>query len=216
MSDFSQRRRMMVDTQVRPSDVTKYPIIDAMLTVQREDFVPDDQRDAAYADVLVPLGAGRAMIEPRSFAKMLDALSVQPSELVLVVGAGLGYGAAVLAQLGEFVVALEEDTLAGEAETRLSEAGVDNVAVIPGALTEGAAKHGPYDVIFVEGAIEALPASLAGQLREGGRIVAIFADGNLGTARIGQKIDGHINWRFAFNASAPLLPGFARTKDFAL
>ena len=216
MSDFSQRRTMMVDTQVRPSDVTKYPIIDAMLTVPREAFVPDGQRDAAYADVLVPLGAGRVMIEPRSFAKMLDALSVQPSELVLVVGAGLGYGAAVLARLGEFVVALEEDALAGEAESRLSEAGIDNVAVIPGTLTEGAAKHGPYDVIFVEGAIEALPESLAGQLREGGRIVAIFADGNLGTVRIGQKIDGHINWRFAFNASAPLLPGFARAKDFAL
>jgi protein-L-isoaspartate(D-aspartate) O-methyltransferase len=217
MSDFQTRRTMMVDTQVRPSDVTKYPIIDAMLAVPREDFVPDDQREAAYAEEQIELAPGRVLLEARTFAKMLDALSIQPDEVVLDLAAGLGYGAAVLARLGDFVVALEEDEdLAGEAESRLAGEGVDNVAVITGPLVEGAAKHGPYDVILVEGAVENLPETITDQLRENGRIVALFSEGSLGIVRIGRKIDGAVNWRFAFNASAPTLPGFERAKDFAL
>ncbi|EAQ14818.1 protein-L-isoaspartate(D-aspartate) O-methyltransferase [Maritimibacter alkaliphilus HTCC2654] len=217
MSDFQTRRTMMVDTQVRPSDVTKYPIIDAMLTVPREDFVPDDQREAAYTETQIELAPGRVMLEPRSFAKILDALSIQPTELVLTVGAGLGYGAAVLARLADFVVAVEEDDgLAGEAEGRLASDGVDNVAVIKAPLVDGAAKHGPYDVILIEGAVETLPATLTDQLRENGRIAALFTEGNLGIVKVGYKIDGAVNWRFAFNASAPVLPGFTKTKDFAL
>lgn len=217
MSDFQTRRTMMVDTQVRPSDVTKYPIIDAMLTVPREDFVPDDQREAAYTETQIELAPGRVMLEPRSFAKILDALSIQPTELVLTVGAGLGYGAAVLARLADFVVAVEEDDgLAGEAEGRLASDGVDNVAVIKAPLVDGAAKHGPYDVILIEGAVETLPATLTDQLRENGRIAALFVEGNLGIVKVGYKIDGAVNWRFAFNASAPVLPGFTKTKDFAL
>lgn len=217
MSDFQTRRTMMVDTQVRPSDVTKYPIIDAMLAVPREDFVPDDQREAAYAEEQIELAPGRVLLEARTFAKMLDTLSIQPDEVVLDLAAGLGYGAAVLARLGDFVVALEEDEdLAGEAESRLAGEGVDNVAVITGPLIEGAAKHGPYDVILVEGAVENLPETITDQLRENGRIVALFSEGSLGIVRIGRKIDGAVNWRFAFNASAPTLPGFERAKDFAL
>ncbi|MGR3363857.1 MAG: protein-L-isoaspartate O-methyltransferase family protein [Maritimibacter harenae] len=217
MSDFQTRRTMMVDTQVRPSDVTKYPIIDAMLAVPREDFVPDDQREAAYAEEQIELAPGRVLLEARTFAKMLDTLSIQPDEVVLDLAAGLGYGAAVLARLGDFVVALEEDEdLAGEAESRLAGEGVDNVAVITGPLVEGAAKHGPYDVILVEGAVENLPETITDQLRENGRIVALFSEGSLGIVRIGRKIDGAVNWRFAFNASAPTLPGFERAKDFAL
>ncbi|MEC7764330.1 MAG: protein-L-isoaspartate O-methyltransferase [Pseudomonadota bacterium] len=217
MSDFQTRRTMMVDTQVRPSDVTKYPIIDAMLTVPREDFVPDDLREAAYTETQIQLAPNRVMLEPRSFAKILDALSIQPTELVLTVGAGLGYGAAVLARLADFVVAVEEDeTMAAEAESRLASEGVDNVAVINAAHTEGAAKHGPYDVIMIEGAVEVLPATLTEQLRENGRIAALFTEGNLGIVKLGYKIDGAVSWRFAFNASAPVLPGFRKAKDFAL
>lgn len=217
MSDFQKRRVMMVDTQVRPSDVTKYPIINAMLSVPREDFVPDDLREAAYADAPVTLAPGRALIEARTFAKMLDAVSVGSEELVLDIGTGFGYSAAVLARLGDFVVAVEEDdALAGEAEARLAQADVDNIAVITGPLTAGAAKHGPYDVIILEGAVEVIAPALIDQLSEGGRMVAIFADGNLGTVRLGQKIDGTMNWRFAFNGTAPILPGFAKETEFAL
>lgn len=215
MSDYAERRRIMVDTQVRPSDVTKYPIIDAMLSVPREAFVPGGRREAAYVGENMTLAPGRVMLEPRTFAKMLDALDVGPGDLVLDVGAGLGYSAAVLSRLAEAVIAVEEDAgFAAEAQTALSEQGADNVVVVEGALAEGAAQHGPYDVIIIEGAAEAVPQALLDQLREGGRIACLFMEGALGVCRIGYRLDGRVNWRFAFNASAPVLPGFERARDF--
>ncbi len=217
MSDSQALRRMMVDTQVRPSDVTRFPIIEAMLTVPRERFVPDALRAAAYAEIPVDLGAGRAMFEPRTLAKILDAVAIEAGELVLVLGAGLGYSAAVIARMAEFVVALEEDEeLAAEAETRLGAAGIDNVAVISGTLAEGDARHGPYDVIFVEGAVQQIPPQILQQIKDGGRIVAIFEGDNLGTVRIGRRAGEVIDWRSVFDATAALLPGFAAAPAFAL
>jgi protein-L-isoaspartate(D-aspartate) O-methyltransferase len=217
MTDFETRRRMMVDTQVRPSDVTEFPIIDAMLTVPREAFVPRDRIQAAYAGEHVALGGGRFLLDPRCFAKMLEAVDLGNDDLVLDVGAGLGYSSAVIARIAEAVVAVEEsDEMASEAQALLSEHHADNVVVHEAALTEGAPEHGPYNVIIIEGGIETLPESLAAQLREGGRIVCLFMEGALGTVRVGHKQDGRISWRFAFNAAAPVLPGFARARDFAL
>lgn len=217
MSDFSALRTMMVDTQVRPSDVTKYPIIEAMLTIRRENFVPDTLRGAAYADVAVPLGGGRSMLEPRTFAKLLDALDITERELVLDLGCGLGYSSAVIARMADFVVAREEDeALAAEAERCLGEAGADNVAVIAGPLVEGDEKHGPYDVIVIEGAVERVPQTLIDQLKDGGRIAAIFAKGAAGAVRIGYKHRGHVDWRLVFNAGAAMLPGFEVEQEFAL
>lgn len=215
MVDFSQARTMMVDTQVRPNDVTKYPVIEAMLTVPREAFVPDARQAVAYVGENVPLAEDRWLLEPRSFAKILDGLNIQPTELVLNVGAGLGYDAAVLARLAEAVVALESHPeMAAQAEATLSEHGIDNVAVVTGDLAAGYPGQAPYDVILIAGGIEELPQALADQLKEGGRVAAIFAEGSLGVARIGYKIDGEINWRYAFNGSAPVLPGFNRLSGF--
>jgi protein-L-isoaspartate(D-aspartate) O-methyltransferase len=218
MTTFSDRRRMMVDTQVRPSDVTKFPIIAAMLAVPRENFVPSQRREAAYVGENLPLGpADRVLLEPRTFAKMLDAIDVRPDELVLDVGAGMGYSAAVIGRMAEAVVALEEDeALAHEAEAALAAAGADNVAVVQGRLSAGAAKHGPYDVITVEGAVEAIAPALVEQLKEGGRIACIFSTGSLGVMKIGLKSGGEITWRPAFNAAAPVLPGFAAAPAFVL
>ena len=207
----------MVDTQVRPSDVTKFPIIDAMLSVPRELYVPADKREAAYVGENLSLGGNRVILEPRTFAKMLDALDIQPDEVVLDLGCGLGYSTAVLARLAEFVVAVEEDeTRADEAQAALSENGVDNAAVTTGPLADGAAKSGPYDVIIVEGAVEHLPPALLDQLQDGGRICVMFAEGALGTVRVGYKIDGRMNWRYAFNAGAPVLSGFEKHSAFTL
>lgn len=217
MTNFSARRVMMVDTQVRPSDVTKFPIIDAMLTVPREAFVPRDKREAAYMGENLVLRQDRVMLEPRTLAKMLDALDIQPDELVLDLGCGLGYSAAVLARLADAVVAVEEDeAMAAEAQGLLSQASVDNAAVIVGPLAEGAAKHGPYDVITVQGGVQVVPQALLDQLKDGGRIAAVFMEGALGVARVGYKSEGKVSWRFVFNASAPVLPGFGAARGFVL
>lgn len=217
MSDFASRRVTMVDTQVRPSDVTKFPIISAMLAVRREVFVPDAQREAAYAGDNVDLGAGRVVLEARTLAKLLDALDLQPGELVLDIGCGYGYSAAVIARLAEAVIAVEADeAMAAEAQRRLAVEGVDNAVVIAGSLVRGAAKHGPYDAMVVQGGVEVMPDALLEQIRDGGRIAAIFMAGALGRAMIGHKSNGLMTWRFAFNATAPVLPGFSTARGFVL
>jgi len=207
---------MMVDTQVRPSDVTKFPIIDALLSVPREDYVPDDKREAAYIGENIDIGDGRVLLEARTFAKMLEAAEVMPTDVVLDLGCGLGYSTAVLAQMADFVVAVEDDEgRAQEAQQTLSDHGIDNAAVFAGDLTVGAVKNGPYDVIMLQGAVEEIPAALSEQVKEGGRIVAIFAEGALGVVRVGRKIDGVINWRMSFNAGAPVLNGFTKEAAFS-
>lgn len=217
MTDYAARRTMMVDTQVRPSDVTKFPIIDAMLSVPREAFVPTALREAAYMGENLDLGEGRMMLDPRTLAKMLDALEIENDDLVLDVGSVYGYSAAVIARMAEAVVAVEDKaSVIAEAQRTLSEQGADNVVLHEGPLSGGAPEHGPYDVITVQGAVEHLPEGLVAQLKEGGRMACLFMEGALGVVRIGYKIDGQINWRYAFNASAPVLRGFERHAAFTL
>lgn len=217
MTDFATARTMMVDTQVRPSDVTKFHIIDAMLTVKRENFVPDNKRAVAYMGEHIALSGGRTMLDPRTLAKMLDAVNVDRDDIVLDLGCGLGYSSALLARMCEAVIAVEDDPdRVADAEARLSDAGADNVAVIEGVLNEGAAKHGPYDAILIHGAVQQVPDTILDQLKEDGRIMAIFSDGALGEARVGVKAHGSVSWRMEFNANAPVLPGFEKEKTFSL
>lgn len=218
MPDFSIHRTMMVDTQVRPNDVTKYPLIEAMLTIPREEFVPDARRSIAYSGENLPLTQGRVLLEPRTLAKMIDALDIVPGDLVLDVGCGYGYSAAVLSRLAEAVVAVEDSEEAvREAETRIAATGLDNVAVLHNPLTQGYPQQGPYDAILIGGGgVEEVPEPLLGQLKEGGRVVVLFLEGNLGVVRLGQKVNGNVAWSYVFNAFAPMLPGFARVKGFAL
>lgn len=217
MSDFTSRRVMMVDTQVRPSDVTKFPIIEAMLSVPREDFVPAAKREAAYMGENLDLGDGRVLLEPRTLAKMLDALAIGPGELVLDVGCAMGYSTAVIAHMAEAVVGTEEDSgMAKEAQEALMDAGADNAMVHEGPLAEGAAGHGPYDVILIEGGVSNVPDTLLDQLKDGGRIAALFMDGALGEVRVGHKRGGKISWRMTFNASAPVLDDFRSETAFEL
>ncbi len=215
MIDYQAARTAMVDGQVRPSDVTLYPVIEAMLNVPREVFVPADKRSVAYVGDDVALGNGRVEMAPRVLAKMLEELNVQPDELVLNIGSGLGYSTAIIARLSEAVVAVEEDAaMAKEAETMLAEQSADNAVVHVAPLVDGAPEHGPYDVIVVEGGVEVMPDSLLAQLKEGGRIGAIFIDGPDGECRVGVKGPNGISWDAVFDATVPVLPGFAAKKEF--
>tara|TARA_Y100001934_G_C12202829_1_gene702123 strand:- start:293 stop:916 length:624 start_codon:yes stop_codon:yes gene_type:complete len=207
----------MVDTQIRPSDVTKFPIIDSFLSVPREKFVPDGKREAAYIGENLQIGQSRVILDPRTLAKLLEALDVQKDELVLDIGTGLGYSSAVISLIAEVVIAVEDDSsLASEAEEILSEIGADNVVVQVSKLIDGAPEHGPYDVVILQGGVEEIPSSILKQLKNGGRVGAIFIEEGLGTAKIGFKFRDKINWRYSFNAAAPILTGFFKQKDFAL
>lgn len=217
MTDYQTRRKTMVDTQIRPSDVTKFPIIEAFLSVPREKFVPDGKREAAYIGENFKIGQSRVILEPRTLAKLLDALDIRNDELVLDIGPGLGYSSAVISPMAEVVIAVEDDSsMANEAEEILTEVGADNVVIQIGKLEDGAPEHGPYDVIILQGGVEKIPSSILKQLKNGGRIGAIFIEEGLGTAKIGFKLNDKVNWRYCFNAAAPVLPGFFKQKDFVL
>ena len=217
MTDYKMRRQIMVDTQVRPSDVTKFPIIDALLNVPREKFVPDGNREAAYIGENLSIGPNRVILEPRTLAKLLDVLDIKNNELVLDIGSGLGYSSAVISRMAELVIAVEQDKgFATEAEEILSEVGADNVVVQVNKLEDGAPQHGPYDVIILQGGVEEIPLSILNQLKNGGRIGAVFIEEGLGTARIGYKLNNNITWRYSFNAAVPILEGFLKQKDFVL
>ncbi|MXU66070.1 protein-L-isoaspartate O-methyltransferase family protein [Oceanomicrobium pacificus] len=215
MTDFAAARTAMVDTQVRPSDVTQYPIIEAMLAVPREDFVPNAKRAVAYMGEHVDLGNGRFLLDPRVMGKMLSAASVAPDDLVLDIGCATGYSTALLARMAEAVVGVEEDeAMARSAEETLSELGADNAVVQTGPLIEGDAANGPYDVILIQGGVEQVPAAILDQLKEDGRIVAIHLQDAGGRCDLGIKANGRVAWRRAFDATAPRLPGFEKPQTF--
>ncbi|MBE9476825.1 MAG: protein-L-isoaspartate O-methyltransferase [Proteobacteria bacterium] len=215
MTDYKTARTAMVDCQIRPSDVTKYPILEAFLSTPREAYVPTGTRPIAYAGEHIVLDGGRAILDGRTYAKMLDALNVQSDELVLDLGCGLGYSTAILASMAEAVVAVESDAkMAEEASATLSAQSVDNAYVTNGALVDGNAKNGPYDAIILQGAVDEIPDALVRQLKDGGRICAIFRDKTHGECRIGYKTNQKLSWRSAFDASAPLIDGFETKPEF--
>jgi protein-L-isoaspartate(D-aspartate) O-methyltransferase len=176
--------------------------------------VPAAKREAAYVGEDLAIASGRVLLQARTFAKLLEALDIQPANTVLDIGCGLGYSSAVMARLAKSVVALEEDpSLAAQSNT--AQAGA-NVTFVQGALVAGDAAHGPYDVIALQGGVQDVPAALIAQLAEGGRIGAIFIQGALGVVKIGHKSNGTVTWRQAFNATAPVMPGFVIKAEFAL
>ena len=212
-------RIVMVDTQVRPLGVTGRALIGALLSVAREAYVPPDKTAIAYADTSIALGAdtSREMMAVSTLARMLDALELRQGQLGLVVGCGRGYCAAVLSQILDAVVGVDENAQwVADAEAALNGQGIYNVGVLNAPLVHGAPEAGPYDAIVIEGGVAQVPQTVTDQLKDGGRIVAIFRNGALGEARVGHKSAGRVHWRGIFNACAPILPGFATTPEFAL
>lgn len=215
MPDYAALRHLMVETQVRTNDVTDPRIHAAMREVARERFVPGDKRSLAYSDVPVEVAPRRFLIDPRSFAKLVQLARIEPGDRVLDVGGATGYSAAVLGHLAKTVTALEQDAdLVRIASETLDAIGARNVAVVQGALTEGVRSGGPFDVIFINGAIGTEPTALLGQLAEGGRLVAILTEGVQGRAHIFLKQDGHAGKRADFDATVPELAGFRKVVGF--
>jgi protein-L-isoaspartate(D-aspartate) O-methyltransferase len=221
MSDLSLQRLNMVESQVRPSDVTDRRIPRAMNAVPREAFVSAARRSLAYLDIDLPLdvpgrgASGRVMLAPRTFAKLLQLASIEPNAVVLDIGCGTGYSSAIIARLAQTVVALEHDpALAQEATRVLQSLGADTVAVVQGDLVAGYPSEGPYDAIVIEGAVAARPEALLGQLKDGGRLVAILTDGRTGRAVVWQRTGAAISESDGFDAAAPYLPGFEPVPKF--
>jgi protein-L-isoaspartate(D-aspartate) O-methyltransferase len=209
----------MVDCQVRPSDVTDLRIIDAMLAVPREMFVPDSKRPIAYLDLDIDVAAAgkpkRHLIKPAVLAKMIQAATISEDDRVLVVGCATGYSAAVIAHLAREVFATEPDpALAATAKTTLATLGLANVTVETAEPVDGDNAHGPYDVIVLDGATEVEPQGLYDQLRRGGRLVGVFAISKPPRATLVARAPGDFGSRVLFDASAPVLPGLERVPAF--
>ena len=215
MADFSGLRTKMVDGQVRTTDVTSLPLLDALLSVPREEFVPAARKSLAYIDEDLEIAPGRYLMEPSPFARIVQLADIQPGDFVLDVGAGTGYSAAVLSKLAGSVVALEQDpTLAAKAQSVLSALGYDTVAVVEGPLSAGYPAQAPYDVILLEGAVESIPPALFDQLKDGGRLLAVEGHGNSADVRVYVKQGSSVSARRAFNAAVKPLPGFNSVPTF--
>jgi protein-L-isoaspartate(D-aspartate) O-methyltransferase len=214
MSGFTIARQKMVDCQVRTSDVTDSRILDAMLAVPREAFVPEHLQALAYLDLDLDVGAKRYLLRAALTAKLLQAAEIRPTDKVLVAGAATGYAAALAGKLASQVVATESDAaLAAKATAVLAQLGCANVAVRNASAADGDPSQAPFDVILLNGAAEAEPHQLYGELAEGGRLVGVFA-ANPSRAMIVTRSHGDFGHRTLFDASAPTLPGLERRAEF--
>jgi protein-L-isoaspartate(D-aspartate) O-methyltransferase len=219
MSGFSTARQKMVDGQVRTSDVTDSRILDAMLEVPREAFVPGNKQALAYLDLDLDVSTAgspkRYLIKPAVTAKLLQAAEIKDTDKILVVGAATGYAAALAAKLAGRVIATESDpSLAAKAGTVLGQLGCANVEVRNAPVAEGDTAGAPYDVIFLNGATEIVPEGLYGQLKDGGRLVGIFAISQPARATIVTRSHGDFGHRTLFDAAAPVLTGLERLPAF--
>ena len=216
MVDYAAARFNMVEGQIKPNKVIDNALLDALMALPRERFVPAGRRGVAYVDEDVAIGGGRVLMEPRVLARMLNDAQITPDSRVLIVGAGTGYSAAIIARLAAKVVALEEDkALLALARTTLAELGIQGVTLIEGRLAEGRPADGPYDVILVDGAVSEMPAVLTAQLAPGGRLVTVVDDGDrVGRAMLCYAIDGVASQRALFDAATATLPGFERKPAF--
>jgi protein-L-isoaspartate(D-aspartate) O-methyltransferase len=214
---FAEARNRMVDSQIRPNRVTDPRITGAMRRLPRERFLPAGLAPLAYADEDVPLGNGRVLMQPMAIARLVQLAAPVQGEHALVVAAGVGYGAALLAACGPRVTALEEDpALLALARHALTEMAPD-VSVVSGALSAGWPAGAPYDVILLEGAVQSIPPALAQQLRNnGGRLVTVVCtDGRTSQAVLAEATGAGLRAQPMFDCPAPLLPSLLPAPAFA-
>jgi protein-L-isoaspartate(D-aspartate) O-methyltransferase len=212
--DLEAARTAMIDSQVRPNDVTDRRLIAAMASVAREAFVPAGREALAYADCAVETGPGRHMMAARDFAKLVHSAGITEDDHVLDIAPGSGYSTVVLSKLAGSVVALEQDeAAAATVRAALSTAG-GKAEILSGALRAGAAAKGPFNVIFVNGAVEEVPQAWIDQLADEGRLAVVVNEGVVRRARVYVRSGGKTAWRAPFESAAPTLPGFEKAEVF--
>ena len=214
--NYEAARRHMVESQIRPNDVTDLRIQHAMETTPREMFVPQELRDQVYVEREIDYAPGRRLLRARDFAKLVTAADIRSGDVVLNVASGSGYSTAILANLAEMVVSVESnEKLAALAQDNLNGLGFSNAAVISGDPTVGAAKQGPFDVIFVGGAIEKKPDALLGQLKDGGRLATILREDGVSRGGVYVRSGSTSSFTPQFDAaSSAVLEGFERPREF--
>lgn len=217
--NYAQARGIMVDGQLRTNTVTDLRLLSAMGAIPRERFVPAGRRTLAYADEdlrITDLSEPvRYMMEPSSFARLVQLADIDEDELVLVVGCGYGYSCAVIARLAGAVVGVEEsDEMVAHGSDELLALDIGNAALVKGPLEQGCASEGPYDVVLIEGAIDEIPPALVEQLKEGGRLVTVRGVGRAGSAVQYTKLEGELRGVEAFNCAVAPLPGFQKAPAF--
>jgi protein-L-isoaspartate(D-aspartate) O-methyltransferase len=216
MNEMSAPRTNMVNSQILTNKVTDNRVTAALLSVPREKFVPKAMAGVAYVDEQVEVGGGRFVLAPMTFARMVQAAEITADDLVLDVGAALGYSSAVLAAVAGTVVGLEiNEELVETGNAILNNMEIDNAALVAGDFAQGLNDQGPFDVIFLNGAVTAPGETLLGQLSDGGRLIAIERSGQVGEAVIYQRMGDSIARRALFDAQAAALPGFEAAAEFA-
>lgn len=214
---FAEARRQMVLTQLRPNKVIDEQVIDAMAALPREQFVPKAYRGVAYMDEDVAVAPGRYLMEPMVLARLLQEAEIQPAEVALVVGSATGYEVAVLARLTSTVIGLENDAALNQlAGQTLQALGIDNTALVEGALKDGLAKQGPFNIILLAGAAPEISPALLDQLADGGRLIGVLRapDAPIGQAVLIKRAGNLFPQRILFDAGTPILPGFERPAAF--
>lgn len=219
MTDYATQRTSMVDSQVRPSDVTDRRIPRAMLDIPREAFATGARKAIAYADGHLPLGGDpqgqRVLLAPRLLAKLIQHLDITATDAVLDIGCGTGYSTAILARMAKSVVAVEADAqLAREAEAMLRSLGAANAKVVHAPHETGLLASGPYDAILINGAVNDVPRGLLDQMKDHGRLATVMVEDGVGRAVLWRRFAMQFDRRSLFDADAPVLPGFARAAEF--
>jgi protein-L-isoaspartate(D-aspartate) O-methyltransferase len=215
-AEYATARRNMVDCQIRPNDVTDLRVVDALLDVPREAFLPDSQRGMAYLDMDVPLGGTgqRFLLKPALIGRLLQAAGIAPTHKVLVVGGGTGYLAALVSRLaGEVVMSESDADMAAAAQRRFAMGGYPNIRVVHAPPVNGNVADAPFDVIVLDGAAEHIPDVLCQQLSPNGCLVGVFGT-RPQRAMIVRRGPGDFGSRVLFDATAPVLPGLKQPAEF--
>ena len=214
--NFDAAREIMVDSQIRPNDVSDPEIVHAFMRTPREAFVPATRKPVAYSELEIETSEGRALWTARDMAKLLKLAQIRSTDIVLVIGAGAGYEAALISHLAETVIALEDSSqLVDAMSERFAELGFDRAVAVEGKLEEGLADQGPFDVIYVCGMVESIPDAWTKQLAEGGRMALVQLDPDrVGRGKVYTRAGDSVSARYGFDAFPPKFPQFDRKKAF--